>query len=177
MTFFQNPQVIFVLFVFVYYNNTHISFDQHSHTRRSLTPWQFCSALCVCGGGGGLKGCRGKFKRCGLDFGIPIKVQWVYCFFFCLFVCLFVLFCFVFRLKLFFSFFFPIGVGCLHAYSKYPNIKKKMVFQEKKGGEQRKKEKQVCVFFFLFLFFFVFVFVFVFVLFSVFFCFLFFSCQ
>ena len=111
--------------------------------------------MCV---GGGLKGCRGKFKRCGLDFGIPIKVQWVYCFFlfcfvFCFlffFVCFFV--CFFFMTKIILFFFFSIGVGCLHAYSKHPNIKKKKKWyfkKKKRGGGQKKKEKQVCVFLFV----------------------------
>ena len=55
-----------------------------------------------------------------------------------------------FRLKSF----FPIGVGRLHAYSKHPNIFKKMYFKKKKrkgkkrGGaeEGERKEKQVFCF-------------------------------
>ena len=74
MTFFKNAQVIFVLFVFVYYNYTH-TFDQHSHTRRNLTPLTILFST-VCIGGKGGEGCRGKFKRCGLNFRIP-KVQLV----------------------------------------------------------------------------------------------------
>ena len=50
------------------------TFDQHSHTRRSLTPLAVlfstvCVCVCVCVWGGGVKGYRGKFKRCGLGSG------------------------------------------------------------------------------------------------------------
>ena len=64
MTFFQNPQVIFVLFVFVYYNYTH-TFDQTFPHQEPL-PWQFSSALCA-----GMWKDVGVNSSDGLDFRIP----------------------------------------------------------------------------------------------------------
>ena len=57
--------------------------------------------------------------------------------------CFFFLFFFFF----FFSFFFflPLVFWCLHAYSKHPNIFKKILFQEKKlkrGGAEEEEEKK-----------------------------------
>ena len=46
-------------------------------------------------------------------------------------------------------FFFPIGVGRLHAYSKHPNIKKNGISGKKKGGtEEEEEERKASVFFF-----------------------------
>ena len=65
----KSTSYFLLLFVFVYYNKIH-PFDQHSHTRKCLTPLAILFTVCR---GGGVKGCS---KRCGLDFRIP-KVQWV----------------------------------------------------------------------------------------------------
>ena len=126
MTFFQNPQVIFVLFIFVYYNyRAYTPLTNIPTPGEVWPPWQFCSALCVLGE---VKGYRGKFKRCGLGSG-SLKCSG----------------CNVFRLKSFFSFFlsfFPHWCWVFACIWQTPEYLKKNGISIKKKKERKKKRKK-----------------------------------
>ena len=106
LPFFQNPQVILCcLFLFItIIGPTHL-WPTFPHQEK-FDPLGNFGQHCVCWGG--VKGYRGKFKRCGLGSG-SLKCSGFNVFF---------------KTEII-LFFFPIGVGCLHAFVANTRLLKK----------------------------------------------------